>query len=45
MAGPWFAVVTNNSDWQQLDAIWISDGTTDCRGRVEIRIEMENGND
>ncbi len=45
MAGPWFAVIEDDSDWHQLDTIWISNGENDCRGRIEVRIEMEKENE
>ena len=45
MAGPWFTVVKSGDDWQQLDTIWISDGKNDCRGRIEVRLELEKKNE
>ncbi len=41
MAGPWFKVVRSGDDWQQLGQVWISNGETDCKGRIEIRIELD----
>ena len=45
MAGPWFAVHRNGDDWQKLGQAWISNGEHDCQGRVEIKIEMERGDE
>ncbi len=41
MAGPWFTVRESGSDWHTLDHIWLSDGKTNDRARVDIRIELE----
>ena len=40
-AGPWFTVRTNQSDWQAMDAIWISNGATDDKAVVEYRSILE----
>jgi hypothetical protein len=42
VAGPWFAVHKNGADWQRLEQVWISNGKTDCRGKIEIRVELES---
>jgi hypothetical protein len=41
VAGPWFTVHENGEDWQKLEQIWISNGQQDCRGHVEIKVELE----
>lgn len=40
-AGPWFTVRTNESGWQPMDEIWISNGETDGRAVVEYRSVLE----
>ena len=40
MAGPWFAVHRSGGDWQELGQVWISDGQQDCKGRIEVQIEL-----
>ena len=45
MAGPWFTVQQCDDRWQRLEHIWISDGTDDCEGFVEIKIELELDNE
>ena len=45
MAGPWFAVEESGEDWNELSHIWISDGQQDWQGKVEIKVELERGND
>lgn len=45
MAGPWFTVKRSGDDWQLLDKIWISDGKTNDRARVELRVEFEETDD
>ncbi len=40
MAGPWFTVHETGADWKTLDKIWISDGKTDCMGRIESRVVL-----
>jgi hypothetical protein len=45
VAGPWFTVQRSAGDWQQLDKIWISNGTSNDRARVELRVEFEETND
>ena len=45
MAGPWFTVRESGDDWQTLDTIWISNGNTNDRARVEIRLELEEAAD
>ena len=41
MAGPWFTVQKSQDDWQRLEHIWISNGSDDCQGFVEIKVELE----
>lgn len=41
MAGPWFMVQESGGDWQTLDHIWISNGDTNDRARVDVRVELE----
>jgi len=41
VAGPWFTVHRSGSDWQEMGKVWISNGKEDCRGRLEIKIELE----
>lgn len=41
MAGPWFAVVSSGDTWQTVDTIWMGDGATHERVRVELRVELE----
>lgn len=45
MAGPWFTVRKTGGDWHTLDTIWISNGSTNDRARVEIRLELEETDD
>ena len=40
-AGPWFTVRTNESGWQVLADIWISNGATDEHAVVEYRPVLE----
>ncbi len=41
MAGPWFTVVESGNEWQELDSIWISNGSDHERVRVEIQVRLE----
>jgi hypothetical protein len=41
VGGPWFTVQESGSDWQTLDEIWISNGNTNDRARIELRLEFE----
>lgn len=43
MAGPWFTVLRRGEKWQKLGQVWISNGTSDGRGQIEIRIELAHG--
>ena len=45
MAGPWFTVVRNGEDWQELGQMWVSDGQQDCPGQIEIKIELVEAED
>lgn len=45
MAGPWFTVQRTADDWHVLDTIWLSNGKTNDRGRVELRVELEEPSD
>ena len=45
MAGPWFAVHRSGDDWQTLGQVWISNGTEDTRGQIDIRIQLGEPND
>ena len=45
VAGPWFTVQRSGDDWQELGQIWISNGHEDCKGRIEIRIELAEAED
>jgi hypothetical protein len=36
-------VATHNNDWQTMSELWISDGTDDCQGRLEIRVWFDDG--
>ena len=45
VAGPWFTVRESGDDWHTLDTIWISNGKTDDRARVELRLELEEVTD
>jgi hypothetical protein len=40
-AGPWFTVRTNESGWQVLDEIWVSNGVTDEKAMLEYRSVLE----
>lgn len=42
MAGPWFTVHQSGEDWQRLGRVWISDGASDCKGWIEIKIALES---
>ncbi|MCH8253151.1 MAG: hypothetical protein IID36_11925 [Planctomycetes bacterium] len=39
-AGPWFTVIRSGDDWQTLDTIWLSDGRTNEKAEVQIRLEL-----
>ncbi len=40
-AGPWFTVKQIDSEWQELDTIWLSDGGSEqVRARVEIKLGL-----
>ena len=43
MAGPWFTVQKSGNDWQKLGQVWISNGDKDCKGQIEIKVEMAKG--
>ena len=45
MAGPWFTIHKSGDDWQPLGKVWISNGEEDCKGRIEIRVELEEAKD
>ena len=48
VAGPWFMVRDlreGGDDWHAVDAIWVSDGQTTERARVEMRVELEEASD
>ena len=45
MAGPWFTVQESGSQWQKLGQVWISNGDKDCKGQIEIKLEMTTGSD
>lgn len=45
MAGPWFAVLEDESDWQHLDSVWIADGERDAKVELEIRVRLEDAHD
>ena len=45
MAGPWFTVEKSGDTWHELGQVWVSNGTDDCRGRIEIRLEWEEDSD
>ena len=45
MAGPWFTVLKSGSDWQQLESIWISNGSDHEKVTVEIRVQLEDRDD
>jgi hypothetical protein len=45
VAGPWFAVHRSGDDWQTLGQVWISNGKHDCKGQIQIRIELEENDD
>jgi hypothetical protein len=31
----------NGDDWQDLGQLWISNGAAVCKGRIQIRIELD----
>lgn len=43
MAGPWFTVTRDGDTWQETSQLWISNGTDDCRGTVQIRVWLDDG--
>ena len=43
VAGPWFTVVESGAEWQDVEAIWVSDGAKDMKGRVQLRVELVAG--
>ena len=45
MAGPWFTVQRSGDDWAEMGRLWISNGKADCKGRFEVRLELEEVND
>jgi hypothetical protein len=42
VAGPWFAVHQVSDDWKTLDEIWISNGRTTSRARVQARVSWQS---
>jgi hypothetical protein len=42
VAGPWFTVQESGRDWQELDRIWLSNGTEHTRVRVELKMRLED---
>lgn len=44
-AGPWFTVEKSGNDWKRLDTVWLSDGKTQRRVHVEIKLKLENDDD
>jgi hypothetical protein len=41
VAGPWFTVQRDSSDWHTLDTLWLSNGEEDIKARVEVRVSLE----
>ncbi|MEQ9408461.1 MAG: hypothetical protein RIK87_12075 [Fuerstiella sp.] len=39
MAGPWFTV-QNSGDWQRLDTIWVSDGSSNVSAHLEMKARL-----
>ena len=39
MAGPWFTV-HKNGEWTELGQVWISNGQEDCKGMIEMKVEL-----
>jgi hypothetical protein len=44
VAGPWFTVVEDNSNWRTADSILISNGQQHVRGEVQIKVELVKAN-
>jgi len=40
VAGPWFTVQRTGDQWQKLGQVWISNGTDDAKGVLEIRVQL-----
>ena len=40
MAGPWFTVQESSEDWKEISKIWISNGETDCKGKIDVRVRL-----
>ena len=45
MAGPWFTVVKRDTDWQTMGTLWVSDGSQDGPGQIEIKLQLVENND
>jgi hypothetical protein len=45
VAGPWFTVQKSGDEWQEMGQVWISNGSADCKGRIEIKILMAEKNE
>ncbi len=43
VAGPWFTVHVNGGEWTTLGQVWISNGDSDCRGRIDARVQLVIG--
>ncbi|MEX2664420.1 hypothetical protein [Candidatus Uabimicrobium amorphum] len=42
VAGPWFAVHKNNSNWQRFDTVFVSNGRKNATRIIEFRIVLED---
>ncbi|MCZ6689291.1 MAG: hypothetical protein O7H41_06780 [Planctomycetota bacterium] len=45
MAGPWFAVLKAGDSWKPLGETWISNGVSNERAQVEIRVSWKETQD
>ena len=44
MGGPWFAVRKSGDDWVTLDEMWLTNGETSVRAKVEYRVRFDAPN-
>ena len=45
MGGPWFTVQKSDAGWQPLGNLWLSNGEDDVKGRLELRVSLEEFDD
>ena len=45
MAGPWFTVHRSQGDWKTLGQVWISNGESDSKGEIQMKVSFEKEED